>query len=167
MPEMLPTPEKSIQQLEREHKRKKALPEVVKDKPAGLPGESLDDIPVSEFEVASKTVFLDYIDCPSCSEPELGIGAENCVCQSCGEEWDSGALAAELSVFGTNVCPHCETETVAQFRGGYLCVACAVNIKPSDLICSRCAHEVPLEEYDVYDETGMCGWCAFQIENDD
>lgn len=56
-------------------------------------------------------------------------------------------------------CPSCQEESY--WADGNICLLCG---EKGPFYCSRCRDVVPIEELPVYEETGMCGYCAHMAE---
>lgn len=147
---------------------------------------------VSWYSDEVKTLFKDY-KCSNCnSELIRAIKATDSLdavsasfeCRNCNEKRNYEDLAIEISEHlsenstyspydedyftGETIafCPECENNTF--FTDGNICLLCGCE---GPFICDRCGEVVPPSEYPVYNENGLCGWCAHMedhiFEDDD
>lgn len=157
MPEDLPTPTKSIQQITKEQKQleKRDSAEV--------------QLPSLGPEIAEEKASVDakrFLNCPACREDDLQVGGGPAICDSCGTSWDPAILAEEITDSGVYTCPHCSEQCVSNVSGIHLCLWCTKDVLDTDLICTSCSSPVPFSEFGVFEDTRCCGWCAMQLEDE-
>jgi restriction system protein len=113
---------------------------------------------------------------------EADVNRQLRLCAVCGErveyEGDGKSWQAELSARGPFItvwlCNDCAENTVsdsclrcheARRPDAPICDNCLpdytseVEAQADDAECSRCGCSIPVEELDIFYESGMCGWC--------
>ena len=147
MPEDLPTPRQTLEQLEA---RKKA------GRPLALPPGAVSFVPTKDLST--------LIYCPICDHPQLRIGIDPCICGYCDEEWSPIDLATLIGSSGPYTCPACKELAMASKETVALCCACGQYITDAHLVCTNCSNSVPLSDLDRFEEDRMCGACAGRAE---
>ena len=119
-------------------------------------GSSLIE-PTQNNKEASESIF----QCRTCSETFNYDELVDGICDSIKRHSLSKHSFYEYEDDPVVRCPNCDEE--AYITNWKLCLKCGEG----PIICERCEEEVPVEDFPIYEETRMCGWCAHMAEKDD
>lgn len=121
---------------------------------------------------------------------DADVNRELRLCAGCGErvEYEGAGTSwqVELSFTGpfitvwlcdscrattkTDTCVRCHSTPRADAPVCDNCLSgyrSEIDKEASDAECSRCGSDIPMGEWDIYYDSGMCGWCEHMSNKDD